>query len=883
MKLKSVEIKKAINNMSLEEKIGQLIIAGFTGYEINDHISTLIDKYKLGNINLLTRNFKSIEQFHNLVMELYEKVYSSTNIMPFISITQEGGMVTRINKEATFFPGNMTIAATDQKNTYEVGRLMGEELLSLGINLDFAPSLDVNNNPANPVIGVRSYSDDPEIVAKMGENFINGLQSTGVIAIAKHFPGHGDTDLDSHFNLPTINKSIDELLALELVPFKRVSHIVKGMMPAHIVFEQMDNVPITVSKKVITELLKGKIGFDGLIISDCMEMKAIANTITTPIGVVKALQAGQDQVIISSTIDAQISSIEEVKKAVNDGRLSLEEINRKVEKVLTYKNSLVDIVNSKFLEIDYQEKEKILLNKYPKEFVQKIVDNSLTKVKGNKYYCCFNTLVIAPSPFAMTVAEEQTTNRSIIKEINDSLNEDFKVDTLLMNVNLTISEIDNILLKAKRYEQVVICTYNAYQFTNQALLVNKLYDAINKLYVISLKNPYDILKFKQIENYLCLYEYTPTSVKTITKFLKGDLQPVGKLPVSLNEKITCGASIYVGLDEYPLSKNLEYLDMLKENGIDRVFISAHIPEMKPSFKQELEEVCSYADSLGIKIIMDVSKPMMNSFKMPKVYSLRLDYGFSDEEILELSKSKDFFIEFNASTITENKIIRLKNIGVDFSKVRISHNFYPKKYTGLDRNEVIKRNNIFKKYGIKVMLYIPSNNEHRPPMYEGLPTIEAHRSLRMEAILSEIRSLGIDEVFIGDSYASKEELQMIKNFDYETITIPIIINDDLSNEEITLLEKTHYNRIDQPIYFKRSSCRIDGVIKPHNQIERKTGYITIDNSLFKRYQGEVCIMTKDLEKDERVNVVGKIACDIETVNFIKPQDKFKLLIINKVKK
>ena len=192
-------------------------------------------------------------------MKIHNEIIKNSGVMPFISIDQEGGMVTRIMKEATFFPGNMTISAT-QNSEYakKVGEMMGEELRALGINMNLAPSLDVNNNPQNPVIGVRSYSDDPVKVAKYGKNYINGLQSKAIIATAKHFPGHGDTNVDSHKSLPTIPHSKERLDKVELYPFKECLNDTEAIMSAHVFFEayEQGGMPGTLSRKVITELLK---------------------------------------------------------------------------------------------------------------------------------------------------------------------------------------------------------------------------------------------------------------------------------------------------------------------------------------------------------------------------------------------------------------------------------------------------------------------------------------------------------------------------------------------------------------------------------------------------------------------------------------------------
>ncbi len=870
-------MNQALAKMTLKEKIGQLLIAGFVGYEYNEGIKTLIEEYKLGNVVLLTRNFQNIKQFHDLCLKLYTEIQKNSSVIPFMTITQEGGMVTRIVREATFFPGNMTLGATKEEYVYEIGRLMAEELFALGINLNFAPSLDVNNNPDNPVIGVRSYSDNPQVVARYGLDFIRGMQSTGMIATAKHFPGHGDTNVDSHFGLPSINHSRERIENVELVPFKKVIEEVKAIMPAHIFFRAFEEnqIPVTISEKAITGLLRKELGFKGLIISDAMEMKAIADNFGVAKGAVLALLAGQDQLIVSSNYEYQVEVLKAVEQAVLDGTIPLALIDEKVTRILSYKKQLQKIYEDKFVHKTYEEKVETILNKQSKEIVSKIVDESLTLVKGNNLNPKLSTLVLAPSPFAMTVVEEDISNRSIVKALNE---EDFNGEAIKMSVNPNDVEIKELIHKAKDFQQVLVCTYNATNYQGQIDLINQLFDESMNLFVLSTKSPYDIFKFKQIENYLCLYEYTPNSVMTIVKYLQGSIKPKGKLPITLTEKIKVGASVYVGLKEYPVVKNIEYLQMLKENGVDRVFISAHIPEMNHNFVVELIEVCNKAKELGLKVILDVSRPMMEKFNIPEIYSLRLDYGFNNDEIAELCKQNKFIVELNASTITIKQLEYLKSCGVDLHKVRISHNFYPKLYTGISREEVIRRNKIFKQYGLNVMMYIPSQNQKRPPMYEGLPTIEEHRYYSLEAILSEIRGLSIDEVFFGDSYASVEEIKMATTFDYDVVQIPIIVNKGLTEEEKELLQQEHRNRIDQPTYFVRSSCRLKvGEVKPNNTVVRKQGDITIDNKLFARYQGEVCLMLTDLPQDDRVNVVGNIACDIETLAFIKPGDRFRLII------
>lgn len=869
---------KNVSEMTIKEKVGQLVFAGFPGHTYDEHIRKLVEEYKLGNIILFARNVDNIKQLHDLNHKLHEEIMKNTGIMPLISIDQEGGMVTRIMNGATFLPGSMSISATNSNNAYLMGKVSGEELRALGINMNLAPSLDVNNNPLNPVIGVRSYSDKPEVVSEYGLKFIKGLKETGVISTAKHFPGHGDTEADSHYSLPTVPHSKVRLNEVELVPFKKAIEAgVDSIMSAHVFFTayESDNLPATLSKKVLTNLLREELGFKGLIVSDCMEMKAISDNYTTPKGSLMGLLAGLDMVFVSQTLDNQVATLELIYNSVMDGSFPEELLNEKVERILQLKSRIYPLMKKYFYDEDFQKKYDLVTDPKTKKLSSDIVDKSLTKVRGKDFYPNKKTLVIATEPFATTIAEDEVSSRSIVDMLKVAK---IPFYSIKIKVKITDEEIEEINKKARYYEQVIVCTYNAKIFTSQAKLINRLHNTVEDLYVISTRNPYDIHAFSYVKNYLCVYEYTPNSVNTIIKYLNREIPAVGRLPICLNLKPTIGASLYVGLDDYPLSKNLEYLDLLKEQGIEKVFISAHIPEMHEDFKKELNEVIDYANKLNLMVILDVSKPMFENFKLSKIYSLRLDWGFDNEDIIDLYKKDEFIVELNASTVTKEKIDYLRANGIDLSKIRVSHNFYPKPDTGLSFDRVLEINTMLKDYGFNVMGYIPSNYGKRPPLYLGLPTIEEHRNARLDVVLQEMNLLGFSEIVFGDAYASKEEIEYAKKFDFSIIQIPIKLNKDISEVEKEQILKLHRNRLDAANNIIRSSVRTKNVIKPRNTISREKFSVTIDNENMGRYQGEVAILTNNLPANDRVNVVGKVIASKALLDAIKPGDRFKFIVV-----
>ncbi|HBP25350.1 MAG TPA: beta-N-acetylhexosaminidase, partial [Acholeplasmatales bacterium] len=357
---------KTIEQMTLKEKIGQLVFAGFSGQSFDDNIKNLIEEYKLGNVVLFSRNIGGLEQLHNLNQTIYHEMLSGFDVIPFIAIDQEGGMVTRIMKEATFLPGNMTVAAAGNPNyAYELGKISGTELRALGINMNLAPSLDVNNNPANPVIGVRSYGDDPKRVSEFGLKYIEGLQSQGIIATAKHFPGHGDTASDSHYRLPIVPHDKKRLDEVELYPFKEaIKKEVGAIMSAHVFFTayEQDNLPATLSPKVMTDLLRNQLHFNGLIVSDCMEMKAIDDNYTASRGALMGLLAGLDMIMVSATYQKQKDTLELIAKAVSDGTFPLARLDEKVARILKAKAKILPLMEEHFFAKSFLEKKAIIID-----------------------------------------------------------------------------------------------------------------------------------------------------------------------------------------------------------------------------------------------------------------------------------------------------------------------------------------------------------------------------------------------------------------------------------------------------------------------------------------------------------------------------------------
>jgi beta-N-acetylhexosaminidase len=308
--------------IGLRRQIGQLLIAGFHGVEMPVEVRSLAEEFGLGGVILMGRNIGEPEQ----VAELCHLAGQLTpNLPPWVSIDQEGGRVARLKEPFTRWPVMATLGRSgDVSLAQRFARALAAELRAVGISLDFAPSLDVHTNPMNPVIGDRALAERADDVAELGAAIIRALQEGGVAACGKHFPGHGDTSVDSHLELPLIEHPPDRLRAVELVPFRAaIDAGVATMMTAHVLVPSLDeHLPATLSPSVVTDMLRTELGYQGVVLSDDLEMKATARRWTVPESAVLAIRAGCDGVLVcSGDYDVQAATLEALIHAVEEERV----------------------------------------------------------------------------------------------------------------------------------------------------------------------------------------------------------------------------------------------------------------------------------------------------------------------------------------------------------------------------------------------------------------------------------------------------------------------------------------------------------------------------------------------------------------------------------
>jgi beta-N-acetylhexosaminidase len=328
------------NTQDLKTLVGQLFIVGFDGLSVPAEFKNAIQKNHLGGTIYFKRNVKSPAQLAELSNELQFTCRKPADPFLFVSIDHEGGKVDRLSAPFTHFPGNVNLGEINSpKMGFQFGVIIAKELKAVGVNVNFAPVVDVNTNPQNPVMKDRMFSSDPEVCGKLGSAVCRGMQKMGVAAVAKHFPGHGDTQVDSHFDLPRIDKALGELEKVELIPFKRMARSrVEGIMTAHIVNASLDpDYPATLSEKTIQPLLRQGMRYSKLIFSDDMEMKAISDHYGAEEAAVLAVKAGCDVLIYRGDHGIPLGAMEAIIKAVENKKISVAQIQASVERILACK------------------------------------------------------------------------------------------------------------------------------------------------------------------------------------------------------------------------------------------------------------------------------------------------------------------------------------------------------------------------------------------------------------------------------------------------------------------------------------------------------------------------------------------------------------------
>jgi len=515
----------------LRHKIGQMISAGFPSPEVDEQARTLAEKYEVGNFYVFGRNLVNAEQTCALTRGLTRLAYEKNGVAPFITIDQEGGAVSRIVDGCSLFPGAMALAASGTDQAYQVGKNCAEVLRAMGITATSSPVLDVNVEPLNPIIGARAFGDDPEQVASLGVAMMKGLMDGGLIANVKHYPGHGNVKSDSHLELPVNDTKREILEKTEWAPFQAAFDAgADALMTAHVVYKDVDPVwPATISKTIMTDLLRNKQNFKGVAVTDCMEMDAVRKTYGCGKAAVLAIEAGCDILTVSHTLEAVDQIVTAIYEAVESGRITEERIDQSYNRIMALKKKYGLL---EMQEIDVARARSIADDPERNALHKKISRNSISILSGSGTAAILKNakkpLFLAPPSFALNGAEDPKINPLCFSK---KAFEAGAGDSCVLPLNEFSDEV-KAALENPEYDAFVLGLYNARFRKGQVETLRALEKSGKPLIIVLLGAPYDVSLVERADAIVAVYEYTVLSVQSAIEAMFEDDFP-GKSPVKL--------------------------------------------------------------------------------------------------------------------------------------------------------------------------------------------------------------------------------------------------------------------------------------------------------------------------------------------------------------
>lgn len=554
------QARRILGRMTTTEKVGQLFVievAGRDAFTVSetaqatnqrlygvDTPAEVIAKYRPGGVIYFTtrnddQNIADPAQVATLSNGLQVASIAPAGGIPLqITVDQEGGsLVARFGEtsSATQMPGNMALGAgRSEADARRSARIIGTELAAVGVTQPYAPVADVNVNPANPVIGIRSVGSDPELVSDLVTAQVRGYHASGVSTAAKHFPGHGDTGVDSHFGLPEVTHSRRQLDRIDLPPFRAaIAAGVDTIMTAHVVVPAIDpsGAPATMSKPILTGLLRRELGFRGLIVTDALDMAGAAETYPPDVAPVRAFRAGADQLLVPVDMDTAYGA---VLDAVGSGRISEQRLDRSVRRILLHKlrhGLFADPFVDPALAADVMGAAPHLAA------AQEITDRTTTLVKNDD-----GLLPLAAGPRSVLVAGwGVATTAALATELTAR---GATTQVLQSGTQPGQADVDAAVAAAEDVDLVVVSTNNAYAIdaatgeptataAAQTALVEALLETGTPVVVAAVRNPYDVASFPSAPTVVDTFGYTTAQLRSLVKVLFGEVEPRGQLPVSI--------------------------------------------------------------------------------------------------------------------------------------------------------------------------------------------------------------------------------------------------------------------------------------------------------------------------------------------------------------
>lgn len=529
-------VRKIMAKMTLEEKIGQMITCRYSGYFVNrgsdyfKELESFIVKRKIGGLIIFGGNVYETAFLTNTFQKL-------SKIPLLIASDFERGAGNQIQR-AIRFPPLMAMGATGSEDlAYLMGKITAFEGRAMGIHMTYAPVVDVNVNPENPIINTRSFGEDPELVSRLAKAFIKGCQENGLIATAKHFPGHGDTDLDSHTHLPTILADRERLERVELYPFKQTIEAgVQAIMTAHLHLPALDstpNIPATLSPVIITELLRKKLGFKGIIVTDSMGMGGITTLYSPEEAALRAVKAGVDMLLLPPKPHEVIDTL---VQAVASGEIPEKRIDVSVKRILMAKARL-GLNKNKLVAVDSLA-NTIALNEHLQQ-AARMFECSMTLVKNEGNILPLSDSLQKVAVFSLSSdLGDYFAGRVFVSEIEKRCTE---VTSFYAESSTGEKFIQEGVEKAREAQAIIIALFSSLRAWKGSVdleirhieLVREMAEESIPVIVVSFGSPYFLRHFPDVDSYLCAYRNVSQAQEAAVKALFGEIEVTGKLPVSL--------------------------------------------------------------------------------------------------------------------------------------------------------------------------------------------------------------------------------------------------------------------------------------------------------------------------------------------------------------
>ncbi|MFF3893295.1 glycoside hydrolase family 3 protein [Streptomyces sp. NPDC001812] len=544
------KLRALVSRMTLEEKVGQLFVMRVYGHSATDPdqadidanleeigvrtAAELLEKYRVGGIIYFAwaHNTRDPHQIAGLSNGIQKASLGLPRGLPvLISTDQEHGIVARVGEPATLFPGAMAIGAGGSRSDARtLGRIAGRELRALGIRQDYAPVADVNVNPANPVIGVRSFGSEPDAVAAMVAAEVSGFQRSGVAATAKHFPGHGDTAVDSHTGFPVITHSREQWERLDAPPFRAaIAAGIDSIMTAHLMVPALDGSedPATLSRPILTGILREELGYDGVVVTDSLGMEGVRTKYGDDRVPVLALKAGVDQLLNPPSLDVAWNA---VLKAVRDGELTEERLDASILRVLRLKAKLG------LFEDPYVSRagvDRTVGTRAHLAAADRIAERTTTLLVNEKSLLPLSRrrqpklLVVGADPASPSGTTGPPTG--VLARALTELG--FTATALSTGTAPSAATIAGAVAAARDADAVVVGTYNVSAGSSQRTLVEQLLATGRPVVAVAVRNPYDVAHLPAVPAYLATYSWTDVELRAAARVIAGKVEPRGKLPV----------------------------------------------------------------------------------------------------------------------------------------------------------------------------------------------------------------------------------------------------------------------------------------------------------------------------------------------------------------